>query len=158
MTPKIVQTIDDWIPAADDNQNGLFDVTPTPPTSTRRPSTGRYVGLRADLKRLPVSVSYDTVTYLTSISYPEDYPSDTSYSTRISGPAGSVLEFKFVDFSVEASPESGGYASCRYDFVIIEETDDSRYRPLPDKKSRYCGTEGPRQLISSGNEAVSSIN
>ncbi|GAU91636.1 hypothetical protein RvY_03857 [Ramazzottius varieornatus] len=152
---RYVDTVENWIAAADDDASVDVNVptTPAPGTSTIRPTTsGSYLRLQLLLHQLPITVSYDTVRYFTSINYPADYPASTTYTREIIGPAGSQLVFDSVNFALEES--YGGYTSCRYDILTIDEPHDLLMSYLSfDSSGRYCGTKGPQNLTIPNNRA-----
>nr|BAU68232.1 hatching enzyme [Hynobius tokyoensis] len=79
---------------------------------------------------------------ITSNNYPNNYPPKQQCGYYIWAPAGSKIQLKFNDFSLE--PDS---TWCQIDYLSIYDGPTEKDRMI----GRYCGTKPPATLVSTGN-------
>ncbi|CAL1295836.1 unnamed protein product, partial [Larinioides sclopetarius] len=94
-----------------------------------------------DAKCFNFSVVNPTKKEFYSPNYPNNYPKDVRCTLKITAPPGHTVKLDFRDkFHLENSP------SCSYDYLEVR---DGLHGYSPMLGSRYCGSEFPKQVISS---------
>ncbi|XP_055925743.1 neuropilin and tolloid-like protein 1 [Argiope bruennichi] len=97
--------------------------------------------LSEDNKCFNFSVANPTKKEFYSPNYPNNYPKNVRCTLRITAPPGHTVKLDFRDkFHLENSP------SCNYDWLEVR---DGLHGYSPMLGTRLCGSEFPRQMISS---------